>query len=71
MRGALRRSNNKVRDMSKTILHRAGLAMVLAACAADAAGKWVMERNWNGDQAGYGLNLTGHPVILKVRMGRY
>ena len=37
----------------------------------DAAGKWVMERNWNGDQTDYGLNLTAHPVILKVRMGRY
>ena len=37
----------------------------------DAAGKWVMERNWNGDQTDYGLNLTGQPVILKVRMGRY
>ena len=37
----------------------------------DASGKWVMERNWNGDQTDWGLNLTGHPVILKVRMGRY
>jgi beta-galactosidase GanA len=37
----------------------------------DAGGRWVMERNWNGDQTDWGLNLTGHPVILKVRMGRY
>ena len=37
----------------------------------DTSGKWVMERNWNGDQTDWGLNLTGHPVILKVRMGRY
>ena len=37
----------------------------------DASGKWVMERNWNGDQTDWGLNLTAHPVILKVRMGRY
>jgi len=37
----------------------------------DAAGKWVMERNWNGDQTDYGLNFTAQPVILKVRMGRY
>ena len=37
----------------------------------DAAGKWVFERNWNGDQTDWGLNLTAHPVILKVRMGRY
>lgn len=37
----------------------------------DSAGRWVMQRNWNGDQADYGLNLTGNPVVLKVRMGRY
>jgi beta-galactosidase GanA len=37
----------------------------------DAAGKWVFERNWNGDQTDWGLNLTASPVILKVRMGRY
>ena len=37
----------------------------------DASGKWVMARNWNGDQTDWGLNLTGRPVILKVRMGRY
>ena len=37
----------------------------------DAAGHWVMQRNWNGDQTDYGLNLTASPVILKVRMGRY
>jgi beta-galactosidase GanA len=37
----------------------------------DAAGHWVMERRWNGDQVDWGLNFTGHPVVLKVRMGRY
>ncbi|MFL6696067.1 MAG: DUF5597 domain-containing protein [Vitreoscilla sp.] len=37
----------------------------------DAAGRWVMERNWNGDQTDWGLNFTASPVILKVRMGRY
>jgi beta-galactosidase GanA len=37
----------------------------------DASGKWVMERNWNGDQTDYGLNLTGSPTVLKVRMGTY
>ena len=37
----------------------------------DAAGRWVMERNWNGDQTDWGLNFTATPVILKVRMGRY
>jgi hypothetical protein len=35
------------------------------------AGAWQMDRNWNGDQTDYGLNLTGNPVVLKVRMGRY
>jgi beta-galactosidase GanA len=37
----------------------------------DTAGRWVMERNWNGDQVDSGLNLTGNPVVLKVRMGTY
>lgn len=37
----------------------------------DAAGKWIMERNWNGDQTDYGLNLTGNPVVLKVKVGTY
>jgi beta-galactosidase GanA len=37
----------------------------------DPAGKWVMERNWNGDQTDYGLNLPATPVVLKVRIGTY
>jgi beta-galactosidase GanA len=37
----------------------------------DADGKWTMERNWNGDQTDYGLNLPATPVVLKVRMGSY
>ncbi|WP_020652435.1 GH35 family beta-galactosidase [Massilia niastensis] len=37
----------------------------------DADGKWIMERNWNGDQTDYGLNLPATPVVLKVRMGTY
>ncbi|MGO4378179.1 DUF5597 domain-containing protein [Pseudoduganella sp. RAF19] len=37
----------------------------------DASGKWVMERNWNGDQTDYGLNLPARPVVLKVRLGTY
>jgi beta-galactosidase GanA len=37
----------------------------------DAAGKWIMERNWNGDQTDYGLNLTGQPLVLKVKLGTY
>ena len=35
----------------------------------DAAGKWIMERNWNGDQTDYGLNLPAAPTVLKVTMG--
>ncbi len=34
-------------------------------------GRWVMERNWNGDQTDHGLNFTGRPVVLRVRMGQY
>ena len=37
----------------------------------DANGKWVMERNWNGDQTDYGLNLPAVPTVLKVKMGSY
>jgi beta-galactosidase GanA len=34
-------------------------------------GTWVMSRVWNGDQIDYGLNFTGQPVLLKVKMGTY
>ena len=37
----------------------------------NAAGKWIMERNWNGDQVDYGINLTAQPVVLKITMGTY
>jgi beta-galactosidase GanA len=37
----------------------------------EADGKWVMERNWNGDQTDYGLNLPATPTVLKVKMGTY
>lgn len=37
----------------------------------DAKGRWIMERRWNGDQVDWGLNFTGKPVVLKVKMGRY
>jgi beta-galactosidase GanA len=37
----------------------------------DASGKWTMERNWNGDQTDYGLNLPATPTVLKVRMRTY
>jgi len=35
----------------------------------DGAGKWIMERNWNGDQTDYGLNLPAEPTVLKLTMG--
>lgn len=34
-------------------------------------GRWQVLRNWNGDQADYGFNFTGTPVVLRVKMGRY
>jgi beta-galactosidase GanA len=34
----------------------------------DALGQWIMERNWNGDQTDHGLNLTGKPTVLKIRL---
>jgi beta-galactosidase GanA len=37
----------------------------------DAQGKWIMERNWNGDQTDHGLNFTGQPTILKIRLRTY
>ena len=37
----------------------------------DADGKWVMERNWNGDQTDWGINLTASPTVMKIRMGTY
>ena len=37
----------------------------------DAQGRWVMTRNWNGDQTDHGLNLTGKPVVLRITMGTY
>jgi hypothetical protein len=37
----------------------------------DPQGRWVMERRWNGDQVDHGLNFTGKPVVLKLKMGHY
>jgi len=37
----------------------------------DGDGNWIMERNWNGDQTDYGLNLPATPTVLKVKMGTY
>ncbi len=34
-------------------------------------GRWVMERNWNGDQTDYGLNLPATPTVLRVRIHTY
>jgi beta-galactosidase GanA len=34
-------------------------------------GNWVFERVWNGDQTDWGLNFTGTPHVLKVRLGTY
>ena len=37
----------------------------------DSNGKWIMERNWNGDQTDYGINMSNTPTVLKVRIGTY
>ena len=37
----------------------------------DSAGKWVMQRNWNGDQTDWGINLTATPTVMKIRLGTY
>jgi hypothetical protein len=37
----------------------------------DADGNWVRHHVWNGDQTDYGINFTGRPVLLKVRLGRW
>lgn len=37
----------------------------------DTQGRWQFERNWNGDQTDWGLNLSAQPRILKIRLGRY
>jgi len=37
----------------------------------NAAGRWTMERVWNGDQLDYGINLPATPVVLKITMGTH
>jgi len=37
----------------------------------DAAGQWMFERVWNGDQTDYGLNFTSAPQLLHVRLSPY
>jgi beta-galactosidase GanA len=34
----------------------------------DAAGAWVFERMWNGDQTDWGLNFTATPSLLRVTL---
>ncbi|GGZ28026.1 GH35 family beta-galactosidase [Asticcacaulis endophyticus] len=34
-------------------------------------GKWVVDFVWNGDQTDYGLNLTGEPAVLKIKLATY
>lgn len=37
----------------------------------DARGNWVFERVWNGDQVDWGLNFTGAPQLLRVKLASY
>lgn len=34
-------------------------------------GRWVFERVWNGDQIDWGLNFSGNPHVLKVKLATY
>jgi beta-galactosidase GanA len=34
-------------------------------------GKWVCERLWNGDQTDWGLNFTGTPAVLRIKLATY
>jgi len=34
-------------------------------------GKWIFERLWNGDQTDWGLNFSGLPQVLRVRLAEY
>jgi beta-galactosidase GanA len=34
-------------------------------------GRWVFEREWNGDQTDYGLNFTSTPQVLHVYLGTW
>jgi beta-galactosidase GanA len=35
------------------------------------SGRWIFERVWNGDQTDWGLNFSGEPQLLKVRLASY
>lgn len=34
-------------------------------------GRWIFKRLWNGDQTDYGLNFTGAPKVLRVKLATY
>ncbi len=34
-------------------------------------GRWIFQRVWNGDQVDWGLNFSGRPHVLKVRLATY
>lgn len=48
-----------------------GVVMRVEEGRLDPQGRWVIERVWNGDQTDYGLNFTGRPVLLRVRLATY
>lgn len=37
----------------------------------DGDGRWHLDRVWNGDQVDWGLNFTGAPQVLKLRLATY
>ncbi|MFT4179622.1 MAG: DUF5597 domain-containing protein [Thermomonas sp.] len=37
----------------------------------DANGQWQFRRRWNGDQTDYGLNFSGVPQLLRVKLATY
>ncbi len=37
----------------------------------DVDGHWQFLREWNGDQTDYGLNFTGQPQVLRVKLATY
>lgn len=37
----------------------------------DADGRWRFARVWNGDQVDWGLNFTGAPQVLRVKLATY
>jgi hypothetical protein len=37
----------------------------------DDKGRWHFLRVWNGDQTDWGLNFTGQPQVLHVKLATY